>query len=1270
MKLRLSIHGLLGLLLYLLATSGGWAQTTGTIRGTITDPSDAVVPGAAVVVLQIQTHVSRATTANESGDYVFPSLPVGTYNVSVETTGFREARLYQVEVRLGHVTVADVKLELGPVAQVVTAEAVAPLVEVASTQLGAVVTDKAAIELPLNARDTYQLLQLQPGVQSQVGSDLFYGSDQAGVVSVNGGRGRSNNYTVNGGEANDQFVNLPGVQPSPDTIEEFRVLTNTFDAEFGRNSGAVVNVVTKSGTNAFHGAVYEFLRNNVLNARGFFDTAKPDFKQNQFGSTLGGPILKDHTFFFTSYEGRRIRQGTPSAVFPVPSGAERGGDFSAGPTFAGTLSDPNGAVSQVLNSRPGCAAAVTAEGGAAIAPGTAYADIFPNNYIPPACFDQTALDLMNQYVPAANLNGTQYQSVITGSEYDDQLTGRIDHKISDHQQFNAYYYFTDQFYTQPFSYFQGAGANVPGFGGLYNSRYQQLNLTHTWVAGPSAVNELRFAYFREAQGEFNHPQRTNLVQNSCATVPSSQCFSDPADPALGITPNLGAQHEGVPFISVSGGFVIGNNYEGELPQIGNTFQWADNFSKVAGKHNIKLGVDVRRQRFDQLLYYTVNGDFSYFGGGPNDPCLGTMDASGDCTHTDLYPNYLLGLPDSYLQGSAQLENVRSTALYLYIQDSWKVRPSLTMNYGLRWELNTPIADVGRRTQVFRPGQDTTEYPCQLSSDNPLVGVFGTTDCGPGSAGESVFPEGLVVPGDKGVSTGLTNTYHRAFAPRIGLAWTPSWNEGALAMLTGGPGKTSLRMGWGLFYNPIEQLVLEQSSGEPPYGGSISLSETFFNTPFLGQDGSIHPNSFNGIQNPPRGEAIDWSIYRPITMFGEIEPNLRSQYAAQYNLTLQRQLGQEMVLQIAYVGSQGHRLLATHDLNYGNAQTCLDLHSLASYYATSDPSLSSEVDCGPFSADSSFEIPAGVIPVGMSVHLPYGSVSAVSGPNNPAIDLVGLRRYSSPFCQPTTGIGCPPDGTPVFSSVFAQDTIANSSYNSLQVSFERRFSKGLQFLAAYTWSKSLDEASSFENILNPLCFRCSMAPSLFNADQRLALSYYWELPVPKKRGLLGKVVDGWGTSGIFSFQGGFPIRITSSSDLELETSQDFEYPGQPDLVGKFKTQDPRKSGCARGTSGSTCEVVANQFFDPNAFADQALGTIGNAPRSMCCGPGISNADLALLRSAQLSEHKQLQFRAEFFNALNHAQFYVPDGNITDGSTFGQVTKARDPRLIQFALKFLF
>jgi hypothetical protein len=284
------------------------------------------------------------------------------------------------------------------------------------------------------------------------------------------------------------------------------------------------------------------------------------------------------------------------------------------------------------------------------------------------------------------------------------------------------------------------------------------------------------------------------------------------------------------------------------------------------------------------------------------------------------------------------------------------------------------------------------------------------------------------------------------------------------------------------------------------------------------------------------------------------------------------------------------------------------------------------------------------------------VPSVTGPNATDITLVGTRPYSAPFCQPTTGKGCPPDGVPVFSSIFAQDTIANSNYNSLQTLVEKRFSKGLQFQLAYTWSKSFDQASSFENILNPLDIRRSWALSLFDARQRLVLNYVWQLPIPEPQGWAGKLINGWAVSGITSFQSGFPIRITSSDDLELMNSFDFELPGEPDIVRPFRTTDPRGPG--------------NLFFDPSIFAPQALGTIGSAPRSVCCGPGINNFDFALHKDTRISEKTRLEFRAEFFNLVNHAQFITPDGNISDGSDFGRVMRARDPRLIQFALKLFF
>jgi hypothetical protein len=1262
------------------------AQSTGgRILGRVADQSGAVLAGVKVTATNDATGVGRDTTTNASGDYVFPEVPVGTYTLSFDQTGFKTILRKGVTLDLNQVITLNMTMQIGQTKETVEVTSEAPLVDTTTTQLGAVVNDRSVSTLPLNARDTYQFLQLQPGVMSTsgTGNSIVYGTDKAGAVSVNGGRGRSNNFSVNGGDANDQFVNLPTVQPSPDSIEEFRVLTNTFDAEYGRNSGSVVNVVTKSGTNNIHGNVYEFFRNTVFNAKGYclaevsgVACEEPKSNQNQFGGTLGGPIIKDRTFFFTSYEGRRIRQGIPSPLVTVPTASERPSatqpfaDFSSETPFSQT----GGVLTNAfpLNQRPNC---TTALGSAPNIPdGQSYGDLFPGNIIPLGCLDATAVDLL-QFVPTPANGSNALETAPVQPERGDQFTVRLDHRLNGNQNLSFYYYFDDHHLISPFAQFEAAGANVPGFGSITNERFQQYNITHTWTISNTTVNEFRFNYNREAQRAFQHPVRTSTVQNSCPPAPAwliagtgnqpVPCFSDPTDSEnkLGIHPNLGPQHEGLPFIQVSGGFTIGNNGEGELPQVGNSFQWSDSISKVAGKHSLKFGGDVRRQRFDQTLYFDVNGEFFV-------DETSTNSTLGDTAFSD----YMLGLPGSYGQGSAQVENVRSTGLYLFAQDSWKIRPNLTLNYGLRWELNTPIADISKHVQTFHPGQVSTIFPCQLSVSIPYwqneVGIA-NPDCN----NTGTVPTGLVVPGDKGVPNALTQTYYKAFAPRIGISYSP-----------GTSGKTTFKAGWGLFYNPIEQLVLEQFSAEPPFGGSTFPFNTLLNEPFLDQSGDFsYPNPFglpglsghNGILNPPRGQPVDWSMFRPILLFGQFQPHMRSQYSAQYNLTIERELTRDMKFQIGYVGSQGHRLLATHDINFGNPQTCLDLQALENSYtgpARLDPALT----CGPYFADTGFFVPpqwkqkggatVDVTVPAQGLHLPYGGpgggpmfipggtdVNTLTSGNG--ITLIGLRRYSSPQCQPLTGVGCPPDFIPVFSSIFAQDTIANSAYNSLQASLDKRFAHGLQFTAAYTFSKSFDQASSFEGILNPIDFRRSRALSSFDARHRIVVSYYWELPFQHYNGAKGKVLNGWAMSGITTFQTGFPIRITTLDDQELMYSFDFELPGEPDLVAPFRTMKPQSNG--------------NYFFDPASFSeDNTLGRIGNSPRTICCGPHISQTDFAILKTIQLTEAKHIDFRAEFFNIFNHTQFINPDGNFSDGSQFGQVTQSRDPRQVQFALKFFF
>lgn len=1242
------------------------AQSTGgRILGRVADPTGAVLANAKVALVNEATGVSQETQANSTGDYGFPQVVVGTYRLEVDLAGFKKSVQRGVAVDLNQVITLNVILQIGETKETVEVTSEEPLVDTTSTQLGAVMDSKQVSQLPLNARDTYQLLQLQPGVQGVGGSDLFYGSNTAGAVSVNGGRGRSNNFSVNGGDGNDLFVNGPAIQPSPDSISEFRVLSNTFDAEYGRNSGAVINVVTKSGTNDWHGSVYEFFRNKALDAKGYLDPATPDNKQNQFGGTFGGPIKKDRTFFFASYEGRRIVQGITGDSTVVPTSAERGGDFSEGLA----LTDPNfvpfgGAVTTdafaaILNARCGLGLPTPSQvivPGQPPPPALQYANIFPGNKVPTSCFDPVANSILSQYVPLPNIDPTHFQSIPNDRQHGNQLTVKLDHQLNSRQNLSVYYYFNQIEDRQPFTKFQAETVGLlPGFGDINKTRSQQVNISHTWTISNSVVNEARITYFREGQPTFLHPQFTKSVTDICNGPAVPFCFTGKTDtpgviasnPRIGITPGLGPTREGVPFIGVAGGFTIGNDFEGELPQKGNTYQFSDNLTRVRGNHTMKFGADFRIQRFFQTLYFSPQGDYTFSGNGPN-----------NFAASNLFPNFLMGLPDSDLLGSTNSEDVRGNALYLFAQDSWKLKPNLTLNYGLRWEYNQPFYDAGLRYQTFRPGQATTTYPCQLAPGNPLITTYGSNDCSPTGPANAFFPLGLVVPGDKGVPKGLTKPYYHSFAPRIGIAWDPRKD-----------GKTTIRVGFGVFYNPIEQLVLEQFQAEPPFGGSTTVTEGFFSTPFVqqqctplpckaGSSSGIIPNPFGSILNPAHGTPIDWSAFRPILLFGELQPQLRAQYTEQYNFGIQREVFKNTVLSLGYVGSQGHRLLATRDISPGMPQTCLDL-------------IASGVACSQFSADSAFTVPANTTIAPQGLHLPYGPTLFIPGGTvlqNP-ITLVGLRPYSSPLCNPLTGNGCPSDGTPIFTGILAQDTVANSAYNSLQASLERRLSNGLQFEIAYTFSKSIDGASSFENSLKPICkgvlndLSCNRALSLFDARHRLVLSYLWELPVPKYDGAKGKLLNGWAFSGITSFQSGFPILMKTLNDRELENDiNGFESPGRPAITGPVHFVNPRSNSryyfCVGGAGAPGCNIQ-----------DAPLGSLGG-PRTLCCGSGIDNFDVSVQKITPVGEGKHLEFRAEFFNIFNHAQFLNPDGNISDGSDFGRVKHTRDPRQIQFALKFAF
>jgi hypothetical protein len=1138
------------LLAALILTSIAFADTTGSIRGTVADPTGALIGKAHVVVTNEGTNETRSADTDVSGAFQFLLLPTGTYTLRVEHTGFKSYILRSIHLTVNQVATFNVSLQVGQAVAKVEVVANAAQVDTATTQVGTVIDTKPIMDLPLNGRDLYQLIALLPGITVPGNADannpalwITTGPKPPLVFSSGGGRLVMNNFMVDGADSNGTFANQPVIDLIPDATEEFRVITNTFNAEYGRNAGSVVNIITKPGTNQWHGDVFEFLRNDVLNASKYLEPQKKSYKLNQFGGTLGGPIHKDKTFVFGSFQASRERKGADTTQQTVFTDTERNGDFSDRETdFTGALTDP--LCFPIDGTNPTCWPA-----------GTPYSTIFPGAVIPTSSFDPVAQNILTNLIPLPNriprpsapFNFSS--SPVQPNDYY-QWSLKVDHQLNSKHKLAGRYFFDDNTVT----YFGMIPQDLPGFPGTSKTRSQQINLAETWVKSLSTLNEVRISYVRVAMGQESTPLHTGS--------PASFGFT-------GITPGPPASLQSLPVIDILGGpyFQSHGSGSGGGSDFQNVYQVQDNFSKSSGRHAFKFGADVRWIQYTQQLPYDFDGDFLFGGGGYN-------------TTGDPFADFVLGLPDSYSQGSAHTQYLRSKQFGVYGQDTWRIRPSLTLNYGLRWELNTPYVDLNNQLNVYR-------FPAGPGQPAPQSVIFPTA------------PPGLLFPGDPGVPRGLTQTYYKSFAPRIGLAYSPGWL---------GPNKLVIKSAYGIFYNPIEQYVLLEFNGEPPFGGSTVLYNPGFATPFVGQDGTVYPNPFPFVVAQP-GQAIDFGQYYPILLYGDFQPNQRSQYMEQYNLMAEYQLGASMVLRAGYVGSQGHRLLATYDINPGNPALCLQLASAG---------------CGPWGEDYTYQALSGQTYYGTR---PAGPISNANGAED-------------------------------FSSIFAIQPVASSSYNSAQIHLERKASD-LQFLASYTFSKSLDNSSGFQNLLNPFCFKCDRGLSAFDARQRFVFSYTYELPLKRfvSGGVGKKLLDGWDIAGIYTYQTGVPVHLMdSSSDNSLTGSYDFEPADRPDVVGPIQILDPHKSGLF--------------FFNPNAFTTEPLGQFGNARHNMFAGPPVNNWDFIVIKRVVLKERYNFEFRSEFFNLLNHTQFYNPNGDIGAGAQFGVINLARDPRYVQFGAKLSF
>jgi hypothetical protein len=1184
----------------LLLCGSALGSVTASIAGTVTDASGAAIVGAAVTATNVDTGIAQTLHTNQQGYFTFPSLALGHYDISVQQSGFAPFRETGLLLDVNSALTVDVVLKVGDVKEAVTVTSTAAHVETTTTQLGEVISGQEMTGVPLVTRSYTDLLSLQPGVSSSssgiggggggsanTGSNFVAagfnltpvsGDLNAGNLSVNGMREANNGFLLNGAVVQEAGFGGTAVIPNLDSIAEFRIITNNFDAEYGNYSGGQINVITKSGTNGYHGDLFEFLRNTNMDGRDYFVPTRGAYHQNQFGGTFGGPIKRDKIFFFGDYQGNRVVQAR-STAFSVPTPEELGGDFSAvsnemtksvvGTAWANQLSTelkyPVTAGEPYYT--PGCTTATC---------------VFPGAQIPSTAISQIATNI-SKYIPATE-GGFFSTSALSLRLRDDKTSGRVD--ANSHFGMLSAYYFFDQYTSHnPYT----VSSSVPGFGSLSKGRAQVINLGDTKAFGNSSVNEFRFQFVRSK----------NVIvpsQGTGVTLASLGFNYTPLDPSI----------EGVPELDF-------NNFElGVLSRpIGlteNTFQWLDNYRKVVGKHTLSFGGTYHYTQLQEALTNGENGSFQF--------------NTGTETGIDI-ADFLLGAPSSFFEGQTPASNGRNRYMGLYGQDSWRTTSNLTLNYGLRWEFATPWYEQHNELETIVPGLQSKVFPNS--------------------------PVGWVFPGDPGIPKTLAPTRYNNFAPRIGLAYSPSGGDGWLGKLTGA-GQTSIRAGYGLFYTSFEGATDFNEIGDAPYGDYYAPSTTTFANPFQNRPtGAISTSPFP-IQLPvPQNKNFGASGFLPISSSPGFYYKNRLPYAEEYELSIQRQFFSSTLLTLSYVGTQAHRLLSTQEANPGNPAICLALQSYG---------------CGPSGENATYVLgpnvaaPAAAVAAGIVTTAPC--LPPASGTCN---EVVGTRS-TFPFSQPT---GLPPNlatGAVNFTSDGYFITNGVSAYNSLQVNV-RRTTKSFSFLAGYTFSKSLDDSSAYGEQVNPFNHKLSRALSAFDQTHNFVFSYAYNLPFEKLGGPK-RLTAGWQLSGITRFATGLPVTMYETDDNSLlGTAVAGPLPigmDTPLFTGtSIHKEDPRSSSTA-------------SFFDASQFTYEPIGTLGSR-RRFFHGPGLNNWDMALLKDTRLSETTRLQFRAEFFNLFNHTQFSAVNGNISGAGQqtpfgFGDALSTQEARIGQLSLKLLF
>ena len=1131
------------------------------------DPSGAVVPGAVVTITEKDKGISRSVTTSKDGSYEVPLLPPGRYGVGAQKEGFNKFQRGPLTLLVNQHLREDITLQLGHMNVDVLVEAYPATVDTQTSSVGTTIDQQKVNDVPLNGRNFLELALLVPGVSPGTSGSAVSTRGGGGSINVNGMRDSMNSYWLDGLDDTSVGVGQYTVAPPLDSVQEFRMETGVYEAKFGAHAGAEVNMVTKSGTNKVHGSAYEYVRNTDFDARNFFDPSVSPMHRNQFGATLGGPVVlpgiydgHDHTFFFAAYEGTREHRDFYDN-FLVPSASEPQGDFS-----------------DLLN--PACSSQTVLLNPLALMQGAVLPFTNINEVLPQS--DPVGQGLVNQY-PTPNIansscGAANYTALVDRQVSTDTMTGKVDHQFDSKNSLFVRYSLNFDREFWPSGTVPENTTTLPGYGRISHNSYQMGGLDWTHIFGPRLVNEFKLGY-----------NRWQLRQ-------SNEDLGNPLAASLGIAGvnQVGSVSAGVPNMTYSGYASIGG--DPAVPERGavNTFQIGDTLTHVLGTHTLSYGIDFRSvRRGNFTVDNNYRGEFGFTGfvtsglgqvssqdqagiaGLLGLPCAGT----GNCQFGNSVADALLGLPQYWLNGFQEYISGAFGEYDFFVQDDWRVRPHLTLNLGLRYEYKSLVTEKNNAFSNFDfsngdllvAGTNAATLWSFNPSSNPYTGQY---QIDPQPCTAQTCAQQTLNLGSSARNRSLQYPDRTNFEPRIGIAWQPFSGS-----------KTVLRGGYGIFFDQTFGDVYFQKAANPPF---VHLEEGNIGEalPLL-ESGTIYPGSGAVLQNALTN--IGGAGYPSMSPF---QLNFRNAFIQQWSADVQRQIGSTWLIDIGYVGTRGLHLVQETDPNQ-----------------------------------------------------PLNLTTAPSA----------LQEATSAACA----AGSCPSPIPYLANFAYTQSAGSSIYHALQVKVERRFSKGLSVLASYTYSKSIDTASSpYADARNPNFPQNSYnvgaekSVSDFNFPQRLSLAYLWTMPfgsggAKAHNPQLNYAIKGWEVGSVVTVESGPPFTPVVSGDVS----------GADEINNATVLVDTDRPNVA-STSFYPAKRTPQEWVLPSAFSTPSEFTFGNAGRNILRGPGLGSCDFSVLRNFRLAELANLQFRGEVFNIFNRANFDIPQ-NIVNAPSFGQIFNTLQP-----------